>query len=190
MSDQSRRNLLKNLSLTALAAGLSTVDAQHVHQMATDEKKASGAYKAKAFTDHEYATLRKMNDIIFPGSLEGGTSEFIDLLCSHSVELSAIFTGGFAWVDDQMMKRYQASFIDSKPGQQTEFFDLIAYRKNGAGELGPGVRFFEWIRKMTSDGYYTGKIGIADLGFMGNKGMAKFEIPAEAIQYALKRSPV
>jgi hypothetical protein len=25
---------------------------------------------------------------------------------------------------------------------------------------------------------------------MGNKGMAKFEIPQEAIDYALKRSPV
>src|SRR4051812_30662252 len=100
MSEHSRRDLLKNLSLAALAAGLSTVDAQHVHEMAADEKKANGGtYKSKAFNDHEYATLRKMNDIIFPGSLEGGTSEFIDLLCSRNVELSAIFTGGFAWVD-------------------------------------------------------------------------------------------
>ena len=67
--------------------------------------------------------------------------------------------------------------------------DLIAYRKNAA-ELGPGVHFFEWARMMVVDAFYTSKVGIKDVGYMGNKGMAKFEIPQEAIDYALKRSPV
>ena len=47
---------------------------------------------------------------------------------------------------------------------------------------------FSWARRLTVDAFYTSKIGIADLGYLGNKGMAKFEVPAEAIRYALTRS--
>ena len=68
--------------------------------------------------------------------------------------------------------------------------DLIAYRKNESAELGPGIKFFEWARKMVVDAYYTSPIGIKDLGYMGNTALSKFEVPQEAIDYALKRSPV
>ena len=43
---------------------------------------------------------------------------------------------------------------------------------------------------MVVDAFYTSKAGVKDIGYLGNKGMAKFEIPKEAIDYALKRSPV
>ena len=89
-----------------------------------------------------------------------------------------------------MTKRYAASFVAARPEQQTAMLDLIAYRKNDSPELGPGIRFFHWVRNMTVDAFYTSKVGIKDVGYMGNKGMAKFEIPQEAIDYALKRSPV
>jgi len=36
---------------------------------------------------------------------------------------------------------------------------------------------------------YTSKAGIAELGFKGNGVRATFDVPAEAIEYALKRSP-
>jgi len=87
-----------------------------------------------------------------------------------------------------MRTRYSVNFAEARPEQQTELLDLIAFRKNATPELAAGVKFFDWARKMTSDAYYTSKVGIADLGFMGNKGMARFEVPAEALQYALKRS--
>lgn len=41
---------------------------------------------------------------------------------------------------------------------------------------------------MTVDAFYTSKIGIQELDYRGNTSVAKFEVPAEAIQYALKRS--
>ena len=189
MSEVSRRELLRNLALSAATVGLTVVDAQHVHEAASDAKKTNGGvYKQKAFTDHEYSTIRSMSELIFPGATEGGAAEFIDLLASNNVDLQTIYTGGIAWVDHQMMTRYNAAFVDAKPGDQTAMLDLIAYRKNETPELAPGIRFFDWIRKMTSDAYYTSKPGIADLGFVGNKGMSKFEVPVEAIQYALKRS--
>jgi gluconate 2-dehydrogenase gamma chain len=66
--------------------------------------------------------------------------------------------------------------------------DLIAYRKNDTPELGPGIAFFTWVRNMTVDAFYTSKAGMDDLGYMGNSAMSEFHVPAEAIDYALKRS--
>ncbi len=196
MSDVSRRDLLRNVALSVTAAGaLTPAAAQHVHELAAEDKQASGGvYKPKAFTDHEYATIRRLCDLLFPadnhskGALDAGAPEFIDLLSSHNNEMAAIYTGGIGWLDHQMQQRYQKNFVDAAPDQQTAMLDLIAYRKNMSPELGPGIQFFDWIRKMTSDAYYTSRVGIDDLGYMGNKGMAKFQVPEEAIQYALKRS--
>ncbi len=191
MSEVTRRGILQTLGLAAAAGSLTEADAQHVHQMAGEEKKsAGGVYKPKALTEHEYATVRTLCEQIVPGANAGGAPEFIDLLCASNQELASIYTGGLSWLDHQMRGRYGQPYAAARPEQQTAMLDLIAYRKNDTAELRPGIRFFDWIRRMTADAYYTSKPGIAELGFMGNKGMAKFEVPAEAIEYALKRSPV
>ena len=47
--------------------------------------------------------------------------------------------------------------------------DQIAYRKNQTPELAPGIRFFDWARRMTVDAYYTSAAGIKEVGYMGNR---------------------
>ncbi len=196
MSEFSRRDLLRNIGLSVtLGLTLDAQEAGHVHQMAAAEKQtAGGVYKPKVFNAHEWATLRRLCDLIIPadehskGALDAGAPEFIDLLASHNDEISALYTGGLAWLDAAMRKRNDATFVEAKPEQQTALLDLIAYRKNASPDLSAGIKFFEWARKMTADAYYTSKIGIEDLGYMGNKAVAKFEVPAEALEYALKRS--
>ena len=73
-------------------------------------------------------------------------------------------------------------------GRQTALLDLIAYRKNDSPDLSPGIGFFDWARRMTVDAFYTSKAGIEELDYRGNTAMARYEVPVEAIQYALKRS--
>ena len=193
IQDVSRRDLLR-ITLTTL--GVSVVDAeaaQHVHQAVAGVKK-KGAFKPKFFNDHEYKTLEKLADMIIPadehspGALAGDAPEFIDFLCSQCPELAEIYTGGLAWIDHQMNKTASASFIAAAPEQQTALLDLIAYRRNDSPELGPGIHFFTWVRNMTVDAFYTSKAGMDDLGYMGNGAMSEFHVPAEAIEYALKRS--
>jgi gluconate 2-dehydrogenase gamma chain len=189
MSEISRRDVLRNVALSAMLGSVSAEAGQHVHEAATQDKQAAGGvYKPKALNEREYVTVRRLCDLIIPGSLDGGAPEFIDLLSSQNPEMAAIYTGGIAWIEHEMGRRFNTTFVAAKPEQQTALLDLIAYRKNETPELAAGIRFFAWIRKMTADAYYTSKVGIADVGYMGNKGMAKFEVPAEAIQYALKRS--
>jgi hypothetical protein len=194
MSDTTRRDLLRSIAMSVTLAGVSEAGGQHVHHEVAEEKKPSGVYTPKVFAAHEYETLRKLADLILPadevsaGAVEAGAPEFIDLLCSGNRHLESTFRGGLAWLDAASAKRFKEPFLAAAPEQQREMLDAIAYRKNETPELAPGIEFFAWARRLTVDAFYTSKIGIADLGYLGNKGMAKFEVPAEAIRYALTRS--
>ena len=195
MSELSRRDLLQSIALSVTLGGLSPAAAQHVHSLAAEEKTSTGVYKAKALNPHEYHTLEKLADLIVPaddkspGAVASGACEFIDLLASQNPKLLEIYTGGIAWLDQAMRRRYSTDFVSAKPNQQTALLDLIAYRKNESSELGPGILFFDWARRMVVDAYYTSPAGIKTVGYLGNTSVSKFEIPQEAIDYAVKRSP-
>jgi gluconate 2-dehydrogenase gamma chain len=196
MSELSRRDLLQSIALSVTLGGLSPAAAQHVHSLAAEEKTSTGVYKAKALNPHEYQTLEKLADLIVPadekspGAVASGACEFIDLLASQNPRLLEIYTGGIAWLDQSMRRRYSTDFVTAKPGQQTALLDLIAYRKNESPELGPGILFFDWARRMVVDAYYTSPAGIKAIGYMGNTSVSKFEVPQGAIDYAVKRSAV
>ena len=196
MSELSRRDLLQSIALSVTLGGLSPAAAQHVHSLAAEEKTSTGVYKAKALNPHEYHTLEKLADLIVPaddkspGAVASGACEFIDLLASQNPRLLDIYTGGIAWLDQAMRRRYSTDFVSAKSNQQIALLDLIAYRKNESSELGPGILFFDWARRMVVDAYYTSPAGIKAIGYMGNTSVSKFEVPQEAIDYAVKRSPV
>jgi hypothetical protein len=201
--DLSRRDLLVRiggaLSLSVAGAGvLPAQEAQHVHQAVADDKAAQkGPYKPKALTAHEYATLERLSGFIIPadehspGAIEAGAAAFIDFLCAASDEMLAIYSGGIAWLDDDMRRRSDGQdFLTASVARQTELLDLIAFRKNQSPELNPGIRFFTWARRMVADAYYTSPIGYKELGYMGNTALSSFSVPQEAVDYVMKRSPL
>ena len=67
--------------------------------------------------------------------------------------------------------------------------DFTGYTVRRANELGAGVAFFDWVRKMTVDAFYTSPIGFKDLNYIGNQALAKYTVPKEAMEYVMKRSP-
>jgi hypothetical protein len=185
MSELTRRDLLRSTAaLTAFQ--------QHEHPPAPEPKKDAQA--PKFFNEHEYRTLARLTELILPadehspGALEAGAPQYIDLLAGKNAELAAIYTGGLAWLDRETERRYSVKFVEATPERQSALLDLIAYRKNAAPELGPGIRFFEWVRNMTVDAFYTSPAGIRDIGYQGNQAVAEFRVPQEAVEYALKRS--
>jgi hypothetical protein len=189
MSEQSRRDLLRNVALSVSLGGLSAEAAQHVHEHAqADKQRTGGVYKPKLFTDHEYKTLQSLAETVIPGATKGGAADFIDLLASQSEEMASIFTGGLSWLDLEMKRRFQKDYLSASAQQQTSLLDLIAYKKNDGPELGPGIRFFSWVRRLAADAYYTSKAGIEEVGYKGNVGMTEYKVPQEAYDYALKRA--
>jgi gluconate 2-dehydrogenase gamma chain len=185
--DLSRRDALRQLGI-GVTASASLEAAQHAHESVAQEK-AKGEYTPKCFTAREYQTLRRLADLIMPGSLDAGATEFIDYLSSQNKDMADIYTGGIFWLDTEMQRRHGTAFVDAKPADQTALLDLIAYRRNMTPELAPGIHFFAWMRNMVVDAYYTSPVGVKDIGYMGNAVLSEFSVPAEALAYALKRSP-
>jgi gluconate 2-dehydrogenase gamma chain len=186
MAGISRRDVLKNLAIGAAGGSVMQVipveAAALAHQMVHKEKAAapSGNYAPKYFSAHEYATLLLLCDTIIPkdeksgGAVEAGASEFIDLLTSENKDYQLEFGGGLMWLDNFCLDRFEKTFADANPDQRKEVLDLIAYRKNALADpsLSQGVAFFSRLRDMTCDGFYSSKIGIADLEYIGNTALA------------------
>jgi len=184
----SRRNVLKSLSMGAIAGSVLHViplqAAEYAHSMIEAEKADAngGGYTPKFFSVPQYKTLQMLCETILPGdaesggAIEAGAPEFIDLLTSENPEYQLKLGGGLMWLDSACDDRFGNAYIDCEAGHQKEILDLIAYRKNAVGnkELSHGVEFFALLRDLTSDGFFTSRIGIKYLGYIGNAFLIEF----------------
>ena len=184
----SRRDVLRTLALGAASSSVLQVipaaAAEYVHQMVHKEKAAApaGKYTPKYFTAPQYATLISLCDTIIPkdeksgGAVEAGAPEFIDLLASENEKYQLRLGGGLFWLDGFCADRYGKVFLECAPEQKKEVLDRIAFRKNAKQDssLSQGVAFFAFLRRLTCDGFYTSKIGIADLQYIGNATLSEF----------------
>ncbi|MBI1352837.1 MAG: hypothetical protein GC160_00720 [Acidobacteria bacterium] len=212
------RRIAATVFAAGVAAEMNPADAQHVHAAAASLKGALGEYERKELSEHEWKTVTRMAELIMPADSGGGSAvdagavEFIDLLCSGGEPLAYIFHGGLSWTDAEMRQRHSKDFVDCSEAQQKALFDdFVAVERatdkriaaSGVGpyarfqdyqawdrsDLGAGVGFFDWMRKLAVDAYYTSPIGIKDLGYVGNGAFSSYEVPRKAIDYAMKRSP-
>ena len=183
----SRRDVLRSLVVAAGGSVLQMIPAQaaeYAHELVQREKAASvaGRYAPKFFSAHQYETLISLCDTIIPkdersgGAVEAGAPEFIDLLTSENVEFQTQLGGGLMWLDNFCIDRYGKVYLECAAEQRKDVLDLIAYRKNAKEQpvLQSGVAFFVTLRNMTCDGFYTSKIGIADLQYIGNTSVHEF----------------
>ena len=184
----SRRDILRTLAVGAVGGSVLQVipaeAAAYVHQMVRKEKAATaaGKYAPKYFSAHQYENLRALCDAIIPkdeksgGAVEAGAPEFIDLLTSENDKYQLKLGGGLFWLDNFCTDRYGRLFLECTPEQKKEILDLIAFRKNAKQDptLSQGVAFFAFLRNLTCDGFYTSKIGIEDLQYIGNTVLREF----------------
>ncbi len=212
------RRIAMAVAAAGTGAAIDPLAAQHVHQQAAEMKGALEGYKRQALTEHEWKTVGRLAELIVPAddkygsAVDAGACEFIDLLCSGSDTLADIYHGGLGWLDAEMRHRYDKPFVECTAAQQTGLFDDFVAEEQEAKErtmlegdgpyaqfrdyqawdrsdLGAGVTFFDWVRKMSVDAYYTSPIGIKDLDYRGNNAYSEYTVPQEAIDYAMKRSP-
>jgi gluconate 2-dehydrogenase gamma chain len=184
----SRRDILRTLAMGAVGGSvlqlIPLAAAEHVHRMVKQEKAQTpaGEYKPKFFPPHQYATLRSLCDAIIPadeksgGAIQAGAPEFIDLLTSENKEYQLDLGGGIMWLDGFCSDRFGNPYLSCTTEQKTQVLDLIAYRKNALSDpsLSQGVEFFAFLRNLTTDGFYSSEIGIADLEYIGNTFVREF----------------
>lgn len=144
------------------------------------------------FTEHEMATLAVVSDIIIPkdevsgSATDAGVPDFIEFIVKDKPEFQIPMRGGLRWLDMQCLKKYNADFKSSTSAQQIEMIDAIAYPNKAKAAMKQGVNFFSLMRNLTATGFYTSKIGIEDIGYIGNVATKWNGVPDEVLkQYGL-----
>ena len=190
-----RRQVLRQLALavTGAGAGVFNVDAARVvHALAGEAGAQAGGYAPAALSAHQFRTVTRLAELIVPAdegggsAVEAGAPEFIDLLCSQNPDLLRIYADGLAWLDAATRRTRDRTFVDASAAQQTAMLDGLVAAERGESsspDLREGLGFFNWVRRMTVDAYYTSPIGIADVGFQGNRVLGAYSTPREAVEF-------
>lgn len=178
-----RRELLKTLSLGTLAAGFAMTGCETAPKEAAKKHKFwkhvteedLEKWKSQFFTDHEFETVRQLANIVIPADERSGNAEdagvpqFIDFMMLDRPENQTPMRGGLNWLDVQCQKMFGKNFIDCPDDQKTQILDEIAYPEMAKPEMQPGVSFFNRFRDLVATGFWSSKVGIEDIGYMGNR---------------------
>ena len=203
-----RRKYLKTLAVGTLATGVILQScAPEKKEEAPDLSKINGGYdrqpneiehfkkvsSQKFFDAHEMATITILADIVIPkdersgSATEAGVPDFIEFIVKDMPRHQTPLRGGLKWLDIQCFKHFNKAFTDCTSVQQIEMVDEIAFPEKAKPEMTQGVAFFNLLRDLTATGFFTSKIGIADLGYEGNKPNQWDGVPQDVLeQYGLK----
>jgi gluconate 2-dehydrogenase gamma chain len=161
-------------------------------------------FKPKFFTAHEYATVRVLVDLIIPrdersgSATDAGVPEFMDFMMIDQPRRQVAMRGGLALVDRLSQTSFGKPFIQSTDAQRRELLDVIAFTRDDRGAmqsptrsatlsadpaaklsrepgLSQAIAFFTSFRDLTATGFFTSKMGMADLQYQGNVFVAEWK---------------
>ncbi len=138
-------------------------------------------------TEDELATLAALCDVIIPedehspGAAALGAHGFIDEWVSAPYDGNrndlVLVRGGLVWLDIESAERFGGRFTELTLEQKHAICDDICWVENATPEYQVAARFFDRIRDLTSTAFWTTAEGMADLGFVGNRPMPRFDGP-------------
>ena len=133
-------------------------------------------YQPKVFNAHDWKTLRVLSDLIIPADERSGSAtqaevpEVIDdWLNVHGKASATELIGGMRWLDLQCNRSYGRDLVDCTVEQQKQMLDRIAYPAKAAEEDSQSVAFFNHLRDLVVGSFYSSKIGIRDIAYVGNR---------------------
>src|SRR2546430_2593432 len=137
---------------------------------------------------HEWETVRLLVDLILPkdehsgSATEAGVPEFMDFLLGPDPNPATPIKGGLAWLVHECDDRYGKTFTGATDGERTAVLDDIAWPKKAKPEHAAGVAFFNGFRDLTATGFFSSKLGVQDLRYVGNTFVAEWKgCPPEAL---------
>ena len=145
-------------------------------------------FKPKFFTAHEWRSVRVLVDLIIPAdersgsATQAGVPEFIDFMCIDDKGLQTPVRGGLAWLDTASHESFGKAFVDGTAADQAGLLDRIAWPKKAKPEDAPGAAFFTSFRDLTASGFYSSRMGVHDLKYIGNTFVPEWKgCPPEAL---------
>jgi hypothetical protein len=196
MATMDRRDVLRALASAPLAAAAITwteTDVEAASQAAAQARQtalqAKAPYKPKFFTTNEWATVGVLVDQIIPrdeksgSATQAGVPEFMDFMMVDQPTRQTAMRGGLAWLDHECQVRFDKRFSVCTDAERRAVLDDISWPRRAKPEMAYGVSFFNSFRDLTASGFFTSKIGMADLQFKGNTVVVDWEgCPPEVLK--------
>lgn len=181
-SSVSRRDFLQGIS-SAMAVAATPAVAKDLtarwNEIHTSTAVKS-AYVRKALDEHQWKTVSVLCDLIIPADDRSGSAtqadapacidDWIDFYSNQdgNDRVRVSIFGGLAWLDRESQQLFGGEFADAAPNQQKQILDRIAWPARTAREDRPWMEFFNLFRDLTVAAFYSSKIGVADLPYIGN----------------------
>ena len=165
---------------------------------------AQGQWKAQVFTPAEIAQLRVLVDMIIPGdersgsATESGAVEYIDFVLSEAYDEAPTmlrvtsmdkvmerqnWRDGLSWLDLECVRRFRKHFVQCDRTQLGQLLDDIAWPARARPGFKEAAEFFNRARDLTAAAFFSSKMGVQDLGYLGNVAVAEWRgAPEQALR--------
>lgn len=190
MTTIDRRRLLQLLGSAPLAAGFAWTGTEVAEaQRRTREARRAPSFAPAFFTAPEYATVVLLAEMIIPadersgGAGEAGVPEFVDFMMIDQPARQVPMRGGLAWLDRECVVRFGRPFAAAADAERRALLDDISGLDPAPPASSHGIAFFRSFRDLVATGFWTSRIGIADLQFTGNVFVAEWNgCPEDALK--------
>ena len=192
MDKLNRRAMLQLLGAAPVAAGFTWTEAeaaQAAQQAKAAQAARPAAFRPKFFTAREYAMVRVLVDLIIPkdersgSATDAGVPQFMDFMMNDQPPRQTAMRGGLAWIDLECQDRFDKRFLECTAAERAAVLDDIAWPAKARPEFAQGVAFFNSFRDLTASGFWSSKMGVQDLKYMGNVMVPEWKgCPDEALK--------
>lgn len=194
-----RRDLLKVITAVPAAALIPIAPAVGMEPMghAAPQVAAQAAkgYQRKILDEHEWKTVSVLSDLILPAddrsgsATQAGVPEFIDdWLDFKGGDLLAQIRGGLVWLDVECNRLFSRDFADCGDAQRKQILDRIAYPKKSSPDDANAAAFFDNLRDLVAAGFFSSKMGVKDLPYLGNQMVAEWTGCPPQVAAAIQRN--
>lgn len=178
------------LAIGAALGGVAPAVYERVVRSTRQARESAAPFEPAFFKPHEWRTVHVLADIVIPrddrsgSATDAGVPEFMDFMLIERQDMQIPIRGGLRWLDGEASERFGAAFVQLTGEQQTAILDDIAWPGRARPEMVPGVEFFNRFRDLTASGFWSSKIGMDDLQYLGNRAVAQWTGCApEALQH-------
>jgi hypothetical protein len=181
--DVTRRNLIHILGIAPAAAAAQ----QAAHDHPAPPEPAPVKYQRKVFDAHQWRTVEVLSDLIIPADEHSGSAtaagvpEFMDDWLDFRKRedghdtLMAEILGGLTWLDMESSRLFQRDFVTAGEENQKKILDRIAWPARAAAADRRWAAFFTRFRDLTVSGFFSSKMGVADLPYLGNRAVGEWK---------------
>jgi len=142
---------------------------------------------AMKLTAAELVTLTALCDMIIPADetspaasavgVPAYINEYVSAPSEWYQKALVQVRGGLIWINVESGKRFGTPFAELTEQQRTVICDDICYVPKAKPEFKQAAQFFDRVRDLTAEGFYTTDEGMKDIGYVGNVALASFDGP-------------